>query len=173
MDVVRETPTTTVVDGNWGFGYTVSEHVMRTTVEKARENNVAAATVFRQGHVGRVADYPLMVAEAGMIGMMTADSGRAAKAVVPFGGREPRLGTNPICIGNYPLIARVTRFTSTLETVYDKNMSGSKKKNPLRPSYEEGELRDKSIEKKQQAGFQPKDLLRIIRKATEKAPGGA
>ena len=76
-------------------------------------------------------------------------------------------------IGNYPLIARVTRFTSTLETVYDKNMSGSKKKNPLRPSYEEGALRDKSIEKKQRASFQPKDLLRIIRKATEKAPGGA
>ena len=56
---------------------------------------------------------------------------------------------------------------------YNSNMPGSKKKNPLRPSYEEGELRDKSIEKKQQAGFQPKDLLRIIRKATEKAPGGA
>ena len=79
----------------------------------------------------------------------------------------------PITIGNYPLIARVTRFTSTLETVYDKNMSGSKKKNPLLPSYEEGELRDKSIEKKQRAGFQPKDLLRIIRRATEKAPDGA
>ena len=30
--------------------------------------------------------------------MMTADSGRSAKSVVPFGGREPRLGTNPICI---------------------------------------------------------------------------
>ena len=76
-------------------------------------------------------------------------------------------------IGNYPLIAWVTRFTSTLETVYDKNMSGSKKKNPLLPSYEEGELRDKSIEKKQRAGYQPKDLLRIIRRATEKAPDGA
>ncbi len=75
--------------------------------------------------------------------------------------------------GNYPLIARVARFTSTLETVYDKNMGGSKKTNPLRPSYEEGDLRDKSIKRKQRAGFQPKDLLRIIRKATEKAPDGA
>ena len=75
--------------------------------------------------------------------------------------------------GNYPLIARVTRFTSTLETVYNKDMSGSKKKNPLRPSYEEGELRDESIEKKQRAGYQPKDLLRIIRRATKKAPDGA
>lgn len=98
VDVVRDTSTTTVLDGNWGFGYTVSEHAMRTTIEKARGNNVAAATVYRQGHVGRVADYPLMAAEAGMIGIMTADSGRAAKSVVPFGGREPRLGTNPICI---------------------------------------------------------------------------
>lgn len=98
VEVVRDTSTTTVLDGNWGFGYTVSEYAMRTTIDKARESNVAATTVYRQGHVGRVADYPLMAAKAGMIGMMTADSGRAAKSVVPFGGREPRLGTNPICI---------------------------------------------------------------------------
>jgi uncharacterized oxidoreductase len=29
---------------------------------------------------------------------MTADSGRSAKTVAPFGGKEARLGTNPICI---------------------------------------------------------------------------
>ena len=98
VEIVQETPATTVVDGNWGFGFVVSEYVMRTTIEKARRNGVAAATVRRQGHVGRVADYPLMAAQADMIGMMTADSGRSAKSVVPFGGREPRLGTNPICI---------------------------------------------------------------------------
>ena len=98
FEVLRETSTTTVVDGHWGFGYVVSERVMQTTIDKASENNVAAATVFRQSHVGRVTDYPLMAAEAGMIGIMTADSGRTKKSVVPFGGREPRLGTNPICI---------------------------------------------------------------------------
>ena len=98
IDVMSDTPTTTVVDGNWGFGYVVTEEVMRRTIEKAKTSNVAAATVFRQGHVGRVADYPLMAADAGMIGIMTADSGRAPKAVAPFGGREARLGTNPISI---------------------------------------------------------------------------
>ena len=40
----------------------------------------------------------LMAAREGLIGIMTADSGRAAKSVAPFGGREARLGTNPICI---------------------------------------------------------------------------
>ncbi len=97
MDVVRETATTMVVDGNWGFGYHVSKFVMGSIIEKAAAGGVAAATVYRQGHVGRVAAYPIMAAKAGMIGMMTADSGRTAKGVVPFGGREARLGTNPIC----------------------------------------------------------------------------
>ncbi len=98
FDVIRETPTTTVVDGGWGFGYVVSERAMQMTIDKAKTTSVAAATVFRQSHVGRVADYPIMAAEAGMIGIMTADSGRSSKGVVPFGGREARLGTNPICI---------------------------------------------------------------------------
>ncbi len=98
IEIIEESPTTTVVDGNWGFGFTVSERAMEITIEKARAQNVAAATVVRQGHVGRLTDYPLMAAEAGMLGLMTADSGRGPKSVAPFGGREPRLGTNPLCI---------------------------------------------------------------------------
>ena len=33
-----------------------------------------------------------------MIGLITADSGRSAKQVAPFGGREARIGTNPLSI---------------------------------------------------------------------------
>ena len=93
--IVQESPTTTVIDGHWGFGYVVNERAMKMTIEKARATNIAAATVFRQGHIGRLASYPLMAAEAGMIGMIWADSGRSPKGVAPFGGREARLGTNP------------------------------------------------------------------------------
>ncbi|MBR0668887.1 Ldh family oxidoreductase [Roseomonas hellenica] len=97
-EIVQESPTTTVVDGHWGFGYVANERAMRLTIDKARQVNVAATTVFRQGHIGRLASYPLMAAEAGMIGLITADSGRSPKSVAPFGGREARLGTNPISI---------------------------------------------------------------------------
>ena len=93
--IVQESPTTTVVDGNWGFGYVINERAMELTIEKAEKSNIAAATVFRQGHVGRLASYPLMAARAGMIGMAWADSGRSPKGVAPFGGRAARLGTNP------------------------------------------------------------------------------
>src|SRR5499433_1402889 len=96
--VVQESPTTTVVDGHWGFGFYVNTKAMELTIAKAKKTNVAACTVFRQSHVGRLAAYPLMAMKEGMIGLATADSGRSPKAVAPFGGREARLGTNPISI---------------------------------------------------------------------------
>ncbi len=96
--IVKESAATSVIDGHWGFGYVATEKAMRLTIRKAETSGVAAATVFRQGHIGRLASYTLMAAKAGMIGLITADSGRSAKAVAPFGGREARLGTNPISI---------------------------------------------------------------------------
>jgi uncharacterized oxidoreductase len=98
FEVLDETPTTARIDGHWGFGQVVSERAMELAIAKARTLMIAAVTVFQQNHVGRVADYPLMAARASLIGMMFCDSGRGPKQVVPFGGREPKLGTNPISI---------------------------------------------------------------------------
>jgi uncharacterized oxidoreductase len=96
-EIKQETATTTVIDGNWGFGYVVNDRAMRYTIEKAKKQNVAAATVLRQSHIGRLASYPLLASAEGMIAMITADSGRSPKHVAPFGGAKARLGTNPIC----------------------------------------------------------------------------
>lgn len=96
--VIGETGTTLFVSGNWGFGQVVSEWTMERCIAKARQTRLAAAAVREQGHVGRLADYPLMAARAGLIGIMLCDSGQAPKQVAPFGGREARLGTNPISI---------------------------------------------------------------------------
>ena len=98
FEVTRESDTTTVIDGHWGFGYAVSERAMGITMRKAEQANVAATTIRRQSHVGRLSAYPIMAANEGFIALMTADSGRTAKHVAPFGGREARLGTNPIAI---------------------------------------------------------------------------
>ena len=97
-DILHESPATIAVNGRWGFGPVISEWTMERLIAKGRETRVASGTVREQSHVGRLADYPLMAARAGFIGLMMADSGRTAKAVAPFGGREARLGTNPVCI---------------------------------------------------------------------------
>src|SRR6202045_401418 len=96
--IVRESPTTTVIDGHWGFGFHVNAKAMELTIRKARTSNVAAVTVFRQSHVGRLGAYPLMAIKEGMIGLATAGSGRSPKVVAPFGGREAPLRPNPISI---------------------------------------------------------------------------
>ena len=97
--VEREAPCTAVINGNWGFGFVVTERAMRMAIEKAHTHGVAAITIHHQSHIGRLGDYPTMALQAGMIGMITADSGAGPKAVAPFGGRARRLGTNPICFG--------------------------------------------------------------------------
>ena len=99
FEVLNETASTARIDGHWGFGYVVTERAMGMAINKAKSNGVAALTVFRQSHIGRLGDYPTMALNEGMIGMITADSGAGPKAVAPFGGRARRLGTNPICIG--------------------------------------------------------------------------
>jgi len=97
-EIVRETPTTAHIDGHWGFGQVVQTEATRLAINKARQSMMAAVTVACQSHVGRLGDYSLMAALEGMIGMLFCDSGRGPKVVVPFGGRDARLGTNPICI---------------------------------------------------------------------------
>ena len=95
--IVQESPTTTVVDGHWGFGYVVNERAMRLTIEKAENptwrRRPCSARAYRPAR-----ELHIDGGKAGMIGLITADSGRSPKAVAPFGGREARLGTNPISI---------------------------------------------------------------------------
>jgi uncharacterized oxidoreductase len=96
-EVEQQSPTSTVVNGNWGFGFVVTERTMRDTIAKAKESGVAMATVRFQSHVGRLGAYAAMAAEEGMIAMIMADSGLGPKFVAPFGGAAARLGTNPLC----------------------------------------------------------------------------
>ena len=97
--VEKEAPCTAVINGNWGFGFVVTERAMDMAIENAKTHGVAAITIHYQSHIGRLGDYPTMALREGMIGLITADSGAGPKAVAPFGGMGRRLGTNPICIG--------------------------------------------------------------------------
>jgi len=100
--IVKESPTTTVVDGHWGFGYVVNERAMRLTIEKAEKSNVAAATVFRQGHIGRLSSYTQMAAKAGMIGLtrsyarVLAKEGITVNAIAPALVATEMVASNPV-----------------------------------------------------------------------------
>jgi hypothetical protein len=73
-------------------------------------------------------------------------------------------------ISNMPRSGRVRHLQHGHEKAicYTKSMPGSKKsaKRP-RPSYEDGELRDKTIEKMQDAEYKKGDLLTLIKRAVQ------
>ena len=97
-DILVDTPGVTVMDGNWNFGFVVARRAMRIAVDKANAFGSSSVIVRRQGHIGRLGEYTAEAASNGCIAILTADSGNGPKVAVPFGGTEPRLGSNPISI---------------------------------------------------------------------------
>jgi uncharacterized oxidoreductase len=96
--VVSETPTTALLDGDQGFGQVVARHGMELAIGKARAQGLAAVTLRNTNHVGRLADYVEMAAQAGMIGLMWVNAPMGL-SVTPWGGAGRRLGTNPHAVG--------------------------------------------------------------------------
>ena len=96
--VIRETPTTALLDGHWAFGQVVAGRGMEIAIAKAREHNIAAVGMFHCPHIGRVGEYPAMAAEQGMIGIAVCNSGPPGGIVAPFGGRKPFFSTNPLAL---------------------------------------------------------------------------
>ncbi|TRO60702.1 Ldh family oxidoreductase, partial [Candidatus Bathyarchaeota archaeon] len=95
-EIVRETSTTAVVEGNRGMGHATAKHAMELAIEKASKHGMGMVVVRNSTHYGIAGYYALMAAEAGMIGITGTN---ARPSVAPTYGVEPMLGTNPLTIG--------------------------------------------------------------------------
>jgi len=95
-DVLAETPASACLDGNWGFGQPIAHRATQIGVTKAKQCGVAAVTVRRANHMGRMGEYVEAAAAQGAIGLLFCNIHGTAACTVPWGGREPRLGTNPV-----------------------------------------------------------------------------
>ncbi len=93
IEVVKETETTALIDGHHGMGHVIAHRAMEMAIEKARQYGVSATTVRNGTHFGIAGYYPLMAAEAGMMGITVTN---ARPAIAPTFSTEPMLGTNPI-----------------------------------------------------------------------------
>lgn len=98
METERETLSHAVINGNWGFGHVIAQRAMSLAIEKAKSSTISAISVYNCNHIGRIGSYPMMAAEAGMVGITLVNAGGTALYVAPFGGRDGRLATNPIAI---------------------------------------------------------------------------
>jgi uncharacterized oxidoreductase len=96
--VVHDSTAGVLLDGQLGFGQVIARDAMILAIQRARTTAVCAVSVFRSGHVGRLASHTLLAAAEGMIGMLLVNAGGSGQLVAPFGGVAPRLATNPISI---------------------------------------------------------------------------
>jgi LDH2 family malate/lactate/ureidoglycolate dehydrogenase len=93
--VVKETPTTSVIDGGNGMGMVVGTHAMRLAIEKAKKFGLGAVAVRNSSHYGVAGYYPLMAVKDGLVGLSVTN---AHPSTAPTYGTEPMLGTNPIAV---------------------------------------------------------------------------
>ncbi len=92
-EIARRHGAVAAVDGQWGFGQPAAQLATRMAIEISAESGVAAVSIDRCNHVGRLGEYVATLAAAGKVGMAWCNSG---PVVAPFGGAGRVMGTNPL-----------------------------------------------------------------------------
>ena len=96
LKILREGPTTAVIDGQNGMGHVISVNAMRMAIEKARKYGMGMVAVRNSTHYGFAGYYALMAAKENMIGITGTN---ARPSIAPTFGVENMLGTNPMTFG--------------------------------------------------------------------------
>ncbi len=96
FEIVRETPTTAVVDGHDGMGMIVGYKAMNMAIEKAKKYGMGMVAARNSTHYGIAGYYATMATKAGCIGITGTN---ARPSIAPTFGVENMLGTNPLTFG--------------------------------------------------------------------------
>jgi len=93
IEILRETPTTVVMDAHNGMGMVASHRMMEMLIEKAKIYGMAGGSICNSTHYGIAGYWTGMAEKAGMIGITGTN---ARPSVAPTFGVEPMMGTNPL-----------------------------------------------------------------------------
>ena len=96
LEIIKETPTTAVIDGHHGMGQVIGYRAMEMAIKKAKEYGMGMVAVRNSCHYGIAGYYATMATKAGCIGMTGTN---ARPSVAPTFGVEGMFGTNPFTIG--------------------------------------------------------------------------
>ncbi len=95
FEILKETPTTAVVDGHHGMGQVIGYKAMSMAIEKAKKYGMGMVAVRNSCHYGIAGYYTSMASKAGCIGMTGTN---ARPSVAPTLGVEGMFGTNPFTL---------------------------------------------------------------------------
>ena len=92
-EIIKETPTTLVVDAHDGMGMVASHKCMTALIEKAKTYGMAMGTIRNSTHYGIAGYWATMASKASMLGIAGTN---ARPSIAPTFGVENMMGTNPL-----------------------------------------------------------------------------
>lgn len=120
-----------LVDGRRQIGQLAGRFCAQLAIELCNGVGLGLVGLTNAARFGRLAPYGGLIAEQGLIGLVTNNAG--PPAVVPFGSREAVLGTNPICFAFPGDRACVVVDFSTAERVWGEVRRAVLEERPLPP----------------------------------------
>lgn len=93
IEILKETPTTVVMDAHDGMGMVASHKMMTMLIEKAKKYGMAGGAIRNSTHYGIAGYWSGMAADAGLVGITGTN---ARPSIAPTFGVENMLGTNPL-----------------------------------------------------------------------------
>jgi L-2-hydroxycarboxylate dehydrogenase (NAD+) len=105
ITIEQETPVSALLDGGNRHGCVVAHRAMTRAIDKARQLGMGVIGIHNAGNIGMAGYYVKLASDHGLNGIVMAHT---PALVVPYGGADSILGTNPLAIGipaqPYPII---------------------------------------------------------------------
>jgi len=99
IKILKETPACAYVDGGRGLGPVTATFGVRLAGQKARQSGIGCVSIVNANDVARLGGYLKASAAEGLIGIMMVNDAGGGPSVVPWGGVDPFLSTNPLAAG--------------------------------------------------------------------------
>ena len=93
IEIIKETPTTVVMDAHDGMGMVASHKMMEMLIEKAKAYGMAGGAIRNSTHYGIAGYWATMASREGLIGLTGTN---ARPSIAPTFGVENMMGTNPL-----------------------------------------------------------------------------
>ncbi len=114
IEIVKESPALTLFDARMAMGSVVGQEAMQIAIDKAKVCGIGTSIAFNSTHFGSSAFHARRALQADCIGIAITNAGAE---MAPWGGRSPRVGTNPWGLaaptgGAFPVVLDIALTTA-------------------------------------------------------------
>ena len=94
-EIIRDNKSCVTIDGHNALGQIVGKYAMNQAIAKTQQHGISCVAVKNSSHYGIASYYSRYATTQNLVGMSFTN---ARPAVAPYGGCEPKMGTNPYAV---------------------------------------------------------------------------